>query len=147
MVVPLTKIVERKMYFNDFLPRVCPDGDRRLQFGLRGYDTRLRHSGSWLPGPSHVSTVVKHTRVDGNASLFTYFTLLCPPYWFRGWRESERHACLFLASLVHSLRLHPVQSLILSAHWARGLPLGRLPCIFPSRMFLIIDGCRLVCPK
>ena len=76
--------------------------------------------------------------------ILTYFTLLyCVlPTGLRGWRERERHTSLFSASLLQSLRLRPVHSLILSVHWARGLS-----CIFPSRMFFIIDGCRLVWPK
>ena len=73
MVVPFFKKVERKMYFNVFLSIVCPDGNRRLRPGIRGYDHRLKCSGSGLLGQNHGGTVLKHARDDGCAPMFTEF--------------------------------------------------------------------------
>ena len=69
------------------------------------------------------------------------------PSCLQGRLEIRRHKSLFSASLVHSDRLCPDHSFMLSHHCALGLPLGLLPSIRPSRMFFIIDSCRLVWPK
>ena len=69
------------------------------------------------------------------------------PSCLQGWLEIRRHKSLCSASLVHSARLCPDHSLILSHHCARGLPLGLLPSIRPSKMFFMIESWRLVWPK